>query len=56
MLFLAILGPLRYPKIYKKGPQVSRMFGPMSALKNKPLTKSLLHSFRRNGPKQPEKQ
>jgi hypothetical protein len=41
-------------KIYK-GPQVGRMFGPLSELKNKPPTKSFGPSFKtRNGPKQPE--
>jgi hypothetical protein len=29
------------PKKVYKGPQVGRMYGPMSMFKNKPLTKSL---------------
>jgi hypothetical protein len=30
------------------------MHGAMSKLKNKPLTKTFHHSFKKNGPKQPE--
>jgi hypothetical protein len=42
VLFLAILGHVQMDskKIYKD-PQVGRMYGPLSELKNKPHTKSL---------------
>jgi hypothetical protein len=40
MLFWGILGHFG-PKKIQKGLQLGGMFGPMSELKNKPLTKSL---------------
>jgi hypothetical protein len=39
--FFGHLGPLNGPKKIHKGPQVGGMYGPMSKLKNKPLTKAL---------------
>jgi hypothetical protein len=52
--FGTIWAPQNGPKKVPKGPQVSRTYGPTSELKNKPLTKLLGHSFKRNGEKQPE--
>jgi hypothetical protein len=45
MMFLVILGPFRHPQMdlkkVDKGLQMGGMYGPMSKLRNKPLTKSL---------------
>ena len=45
MLFFVNVGPLGHPQMDKKkvdkGLQVGGMYGPMSKLKDKPLTKSL---------------
>jgi hypothetical protein len=55
MLFLATLEHAQIdPKQIYKGPQSGKMYGPMSELKNKPLTKSSGAFCKRNGPKQPE--
>jgi hypothetical protein len=54
MMFLAIWAPQKGPKKVHEGPQVGRMYDPMSGLDKRPLTKLLDHFFRRNGPKQPE--
>jgi hypothetical protein len=54
MLSLTIGAPPNGLKKIHKGWKVGRMYGVMSELKNKPLTKSLVHSFKRNGGKQPE--
>jgi hypothetical protein len=41
MLFLAIWAHQNRPKKEHKGPQVGEMYGPMSGLEFRPLTKSL---------------
>jgi hypothetical protein len=40
-LFFVILGNPNGPKKACKGPQLDRMYGPMSKFKDKPLTRSL---------------
>jgi hypothetical protein len=49
----AIWAPPNEPKKINKGLQVGRMYGPISKLKKKPITKSLglLYSYKRNGQK-----
>jgi hypothetical protein len=41
VFFRAIWAPQNQPKKVSKGFQVGRMYGPMSKLRNKPLTKAL---------------
>ena len=53
--FFAIGAPPNGPREVPKGPQVGGMYGPMSKNENKPQPKPLDHSYKRNGPKQPEK-